>query len=280
MEPIKKQLRIFGAQIAVALLLSLISAVSVAELISLKPSATGSIGKTTAYTINGPFTYSLTTVNPLSSLGYNPPSGIGMVQGSSVAYGYLLFDLSALSFVANAASIEFNLAYARPAYPDLTVTGLTFAQALDLSTIPAGSQLFPVPIPPSTPEEQAAFARVSNAFDALAGGPALGQLAAAGPLTGSYTIGLNGQALDLINAGAGLLGVGLTWTPHSNVVPGGEPDPDTITFNDAPTLILNSQNRVPLPASTWLLGAGLLGLIRGKRLMRSLRQLIQISLAS
>lgn len=257
--------------VALVFVLGLISTNATAASISLNPAQTGSISKGEIYTSNGPLPPTMTSSSPLESFRYSPASPLGSVKYRSNGQGYLLFDLSNLPYDVESASLEFNLDYARSAAPNLTITGLDLLQAQDLLNVPPGTESWSGQVfLTGTPDERAAYNRLSSGYSAISSGTELGTLTDSGPLNGLYNIDLNSEALSFINSSSGLLGLGLTWTPTVDIVE----DPifgpwedgyDTLTFNAAPILVLNTVSEVPLPAAAWLFGSAIFGLGAVKR---------------
>ncbi|MEZ5571075.1 MAG: hypothetical protein R3E64_03540 [Halioglobus sp.] len=246
-------------------LLSLTSSAGIAGVLSLNPSGTGSIDWTDIVLVGSGSQLALTSTNPLQSLKYYPFSPVGELRTTSLGLGYLLFDVPVLPFVAQSATIRFDLSYARFAVPNLTVTGLELVDAQSLATIPTGTQrITSVDAFLGGPLVQAAFTRLGYGYQAIESGTPLGTLGGSGPLNGLYDLTLSSAAVDLINSSPGLMGLGLTWTPTVDIIniPGlGEIESgsDALVFNAAPILtVADATIPVPLPGTFALIVAGLL----------------------
>lgn len=259
-----------AAAILLTFLTSLAPAVSMAALMSLNATGTGSIAQRDIYSTSGQ-TRAYVSSNPLQELLYDPADPLGSVKVTSLSLGYLLFDVSAFSGVAESATIDFNLLYPRAANPNLTVTGLTLFQAQNLSNVPPGTETYTVyDAIYGTPEQQAGYARLSTGYNAIGSGTPLGTLGNISPV-GQYSVTLTTTALDLINAASGLIGFGLTWTPTPDIAT--DPDwgdyetgGDRIAFNATPTLTLTSSAAtVPTPGTLGLVLAASLLLLQGRR---------------
>lgn len=256
--------------VALLFVLSFVSAVATASPMSLNPTQSGSITRTEIFTTNGPLPPTMSSSNPLETLQYFPITPFGSERSRSNEQGFLLFDLSTLAYTAETARLEFDLDYARSAAPNLTATSLDPAQAQILLNVPSGTESWNALVfINGTPQEQAAYNRLSSGYNAISGGTQLGALAASGPFNGLSSIDLNSEALSLINSGSGLFGLGLTWTPTVDIVNDPFLGPyesgfDTLMFNAAPRLVLNNANEVPVPATAWLFlsAIGGMGLFR------------------
>ncbi len=252
-------------KLLVGCLLSLASSAGIAGILSLNPSGTGSIDWQDIVLVGSGSQLALTSTNPLQSLKYYPFSPVGELRTTSLGLGYLLFDVPLLPFVAQSATIQFDLSYLRSAAPNLTVTGLELVDAQSLATIPTGTQrITSVDAFLGGPVVEAAFNRLGYGYQAIENGTPLGTLGSSGPLNGLYDLTLSSAAVDLMNTSPGLVGLGLSWTPTVDIIniPGlGEVETgsDALVFNAAPILTLaEAIIPVPLPGTFALIVAGLL----------------------
>lgn len=264
-------IRVSTARLLITALLGVMPSVSMAALISLNPTNTGSITKADIYTIDGTLN-GFAFTNPLVDLAYFPAEPIGQVRSTSLGLGYLLFDVSAFPYAVETAAIEFDLEYFRSAPPNLTVTALDFSQAQSLSSIPAGTGYYTLyDAVFGTPEQKAAYSLLAGGYGAIESGRPLGTLADWGPLDGLYSLTLDSAAMNMARDNSGLVGLGLTWTPTADIVTDPflgsyETGSDRLHFNAPPTLTLTgSVNSVPLPGTLGLLVVGMMLLLQEKR---------------
>lgn len=156
---------------------------------------------------------------------YNsPPEGTGKIQ----VQGWLIFDLSSVTFDVFSATLELDLASSGAGLSSLSVNMLDAYTPGEISALAAG---------PNTLEEGQAL------YNDISSGPLLGSANLANG-SDSYDVGLNAFALDLLNQTTGLIALGLSH-PH-----GGFFD---IDFNSSPRLVLKeASTMVPLPGTLWL----------------------------
>lgn len=232
-----------------------------AALITLEPTAAGSIWQQQTCGRPGCFSLKYTSINPLDDLGFQFATEIG---SSSVitSVGYVVFDLSGLAQNAQGASLELDLRYATNANPNLVMRALSATTVADLVTNPAGTQSGAIDFSTSPPSFPPLYSQLGGQYFAISEGTELGILSQPGPFEGLYLVDLTSSALSLINASSGLFGLGITWTPNTgDQFPSGS---DLLSFNAPPRLILSDSN-VPLPGTAWLLLPAIFLLLRGQR---------------
>ncbi|MEZ5571391.1 MAG: hypothetical protein R3E64_05140 [Halioglobus sp.] len=234
--------------------------------ITLDSDATGSLSKTVGCLPVACVFESYASTNPLvtmvNSFTVTFPAG-RPATAQRTDKGYAAFDLSSLSQTVLSAKFQVSLRYTAAATSTLSVRAVDSATAAALVANPVGTQsaefsVFDPPPPPPLYDE------LLSQYSALSAGIELGMLEQHGPFNGVFEIDLSDAALNLINAGGGLFALALNWS--SNLVGSNFSRFDSIAFNGAPRLILNTGgSHVPNPATFWLVGAALVLLTQQQR---------------